>query len=67
VEEIKLLAQFGLGGVIAAMIFYYYRQDRLESEKRFTDLGLNFRQIVEANTEALTEIKVALNTGRKPS
>ena len=59
-EEIKLLAQFGIGGALAGLVFFFYRQDRVESEKRFTELGLNFRQIVESNTEALTHIKAVL-------
>ena len=57
IDEIRLLAQFGLGGVLAGLMFYFYRRDRQDSEKRYERLAVGFRQIVEDNTAALTSLK----------
>ena len=59
-EIVKNLAQFGVGGVLAGVMFWFYRQDRERSERQFTELGLNFRTIVEKNTEAIAGLKSAL-------
>jgi hypothetical protein len=60
-EEIKLLAQFGVGGVIAGLALYFYRTERLSSEQRYAALAQDFRAIVTANTAALVELKSAIN------
>jgi hypothetical protein len=62
VEFLRWLAQLGVGGVIAGILFYFYRKD----VKQFTELWqaqsqLNQRQtdsmilIVKENTAAFTE------------
>ena len=41
------LSAYGLGGAIAALVFYFYRQDRVATEKRFEELTKDFRAVVE--------------------
>ena len=62
--ELAPFAGLGIGGGLAAFMFYFYRQDRKHSEDRFAELGAEFRGIVEANTAALTSLKDALNGKR---
>lgn len=33
-SQLQWLAQFGLGAVFAGVMFYFYRQDRKDSERR---------------------------------
>jgi len=63
-EIVKNLAQFGVGGVLAGIMFFFYRQDRQASEKQFQELGLNFRTIIEKNTEAVTSLRAAIESPR---
>ena len=51
-----------LGGLAAAM-FYFYRQDRKDSEKRFEELSKDFRNIVENNTTAITKLNERIGAG----
>lgn len=44
-EALQWLASLGVGGVLAGMMFLYYRQDRL-----------SFRERWEEHTKALTEL-----------
>ena len=60
-ELVKALAAHGAGGVLAALVFWFYRTDRQDSEKKYIELGLNFRSIVEKNTEALTSLRGAID------
>ena len=50
---VDALIATGPGGIMAAIIFYFYRQDRIASEIRFQELAKDFRAIVENNTAAL--------------
>lgn len=51
----------GTGGLgLAGVIFYFYRQDRAETAKRYEELAGNFRKIVEDNTAAVTSLRDAL-------
>lgn len=58
----------GIGGALAAMMFYFYRQDRKDSEKiqaadraaseaRMAGIISDFRSIIEQNTEAMTALE----------
>lgn len=49
-------ATLGVGGVLAGVMFMFYRVDRKESEKRLAALGKEFKEIVQRNTEALTRL-----------
>jgi hypothetical protein len=53
-------APLGVGGVLAGVMFYFYRQDRLESEKRMGEIIKDFRGIIEANTAAMTGLQKAI-------
>lgn len=48
----KYLASLGLAGVI----FYFYRQDRQLSEKRYETIAQAHTQIVMDNTVAITKL-----------
>jgi len=46
----------GVGGVLAIVIFFCYRQDRNKSEDRLTGMLRQDQKSRESNTEALTEL-----------
>lgn len=61
VPELPLapIASLGVGGVLALLMFWFYRHDRKSSEDRlkssedrFAELAKEFRQIVQENTAA---------------
>lgn len=62
--ELAPFAGLGIGGGLAAFMFYFYRQDRKHSEDRYEALAKDFREIVEHNTEAMTSLRDSLN-GKK--
>jgi hypothetical protein len=64
---LEVAKTLGVGGVLAAGMFLFYRVDRLKSEKsqqdcekRYTELATTltteFRLIVQENTEAMTKL-----------
>lgn len=59
-EALKLLAPLGVGGVLAAVIFLFYRRDllneRADREKRESILI----DALTANTKAMTEVSAAV-------
>jgi len=61
VPDLSPFAGLGVGGILAGVMFYFYRQDRKHSEERFAALGSEFREIVQANTAAIVSLKDALN------
>ena len=63
-EGLKWLAQFGLGAVMAGVMFVIYRADRRSSEARFGALANEFRTIVQDNTAAITKLTDALEHER---
>jgi hypothetical protein len=63
----------GVGGVLAGVVYKFYRDDRKssedryallakESQERYAALAENYRQIVEANTKAITELAGSITT-----
>jgi hypothetical protein len=44
----------GVGGAVAGVAFWAWRQDRRDSSKRFEDLAADFRAVVQENTKAIT-------------
>lgn len=46
----------GVGGALASLMLYLWRQDRTESQARFEKLANDFRQVIEANTVAMTAL-----------
>lgn len=61
------LAKHGLGAALAGLMFYVYRQDRKASEDSLKVLGAEFREIVEANTAALTRLCTLLDRSQPES
>ena len=59
------IPEFGVGvgaGGLAALMFYFYRQDRAANEKRLGEIITDFRGIIEANTKAMTALTDRLET-----
>ena len=50
----------GVGGLLAAGMFYFYREDRKRSEAAYAQMIADFRAIIEANTEAMTSLREAI-------
>ena len=59
-EQFKWLAQYGIGAVMAGVMFVIYRADRRASEDRYAELASEFRSIVQENTVAITKLTDAL-------
>ena len=68
-------ASLGVGGVLAGMMFFFYRQDRVSSEAhyrqdrasseaRLMEMGEEFRSIVTANTTAMVELANVMRAAR---
>ena len=51
----------GGGITMAGLIFYFYRQDRKSAEDSMIKMGSEFRQIVEANTRAITALEAVIS------
>lgn len=64
IEALKWVAQFGMGGVVAAVALLFYSRDRKASEERYAALAQEFRTIVRDNTAALTRLTDALDHER---
>lgn len=58
--DISSWTSLGIGGVLAGVMFYFYRRDREASEKRFDELAKDFRAIIQSNTEAMTALREAI-------
>lgn len=56
---------WGPVGTLAALMFYFYRQDRKASEEKYNELARNFRGIVEENTKAITMLTAAIESQDK--
>lgn len=50
----------GIGGVLAGVMFYFYRADRQVSEKRIADIQQSYREVITENTAALTALKTVI-------
>lgn len=55
----QLLGGGGMG--MAGLMFYFYRQDRKSAEDSMIKMGSEFRQIVEANTRAITALEAVIS------
>lgn len=61
IDLLQLAAQLGgVGGVLAIVIFFMYRQDRKSSEKRLTILLDRDQETREANTRIMAEVLMLL-------
>ena len=63
VEEMKWFATLGVGGVLAGITFYFYRLDRMASEKALREVNEQSRKIsdellevVKQNTRAVQSL-----------
>lgn len=63
------LAEYGLGGLLAAFMFWFYRMDRKASEATITKLAEDFKNAMDSlvrSVEHLTEerIRREINQGK---
>lgn len=77
-ETVHMFSSLGVGGVLAGIMFYFYRRDRKDSGERFATLtkdygdryeklAQDFRTIVQDNTAALTRVVEAIENNGKRS
>ena len=59
-ELLKTIPGLGVGGALAVVVFYFYRQDRIDSIDRYarlferlTEVTNNFRLVIQENTAAM--------------
>jgi len=53
VEELKWFSSLGVGGILAGVMFFFYRLDRRDSEARLHQVIEEMMKIGRANAEAL--------------
>ncbi len=59
-------ASLGVGGILAGMMFFFYRQDRLEARERWTEiLAASQRLLERMDKNADERLKAALDDGRE--
>ena len=63
IEEVKWFATLGVGGILAGMMFFFYRQDRVRTEeslKRIVSerdtVNEQLLIVVQDNTRAITSL-----------
>lgn len=54
-------ATLGIGGVLAGIMFWFYRQDRERSEKRLGDVASDYKSTIQENTKAITRLNEKLD------
>lgn len=64
-EPLSHLPEMGVGGAIAAAMFYFYRQDRKAAEQNLAELGKEFKEVVVNNTEAMTKLTTMLQLEKR--
>lgn len=57
-EELKFLAEFGVGGVIGGLIFFFYRQDH----KQLVELHVQTTKALTENTATIAGLQAMLNS-----
>ena len=69
-QFLQNLPGLGIGGALAVMLFYFYRQDRRESTERYAKLAQDFKTVIQENTAAIQGntdiIREVKNTGICP-
>ncbi|KKK90965.1 hypothetical protein LCGC14_2717720 [marine sediment metagenome] len=57
---LEALAGYGVGGILAVIIFFMYRLDRKSSERRLTKLLEKDQESRDENTKATTELTILI-------
>lgn len=55
-EEIKWFSSLGVGGILAGVMFWVYRQDRKDSETRMFQVIDKLMTVVQQNTQILSTL-----------
>lgn len=56
----------GVGGVLAGLMFHFYRKQEAANNARWEDRAGDFKTIIQENTAAITSLRDALQQGRCP-
>ncbi len=59
---ITSLSTTGVGGLLAAWMFYWYRQDRILTEKMLQTTIEQFTKIIDDNTRAMTALTESIRS-----
>ena len=63
-QFLQWLSTLGVGGVLAGVIFFFYRKDAKVYADLWRGQSEMFRTVVTENTKAVTELTVLLETER---
>ena len=59
-ELFKRAAPLGVGGILAAVMFFFYRQDQKDNTERWRGQTQMLLQVVQQNTAAITALTATL-------
>ncbi len=60
-QWLNSLPSLGVGGMLAGIMFFFYRTDRQASEKSLSKITENFLQVIQDNTKAMTSVVDVIN------
>ncbi len=60
-QWLNSLPSLGVGGMLAGIMFFFYRTDRQASEQRLSKITENFLQVIQDNTKAMTSVVDVIN------
>lgn len=63
-DTLKFVGSMGVGGVVAAMMFWVYRKDALLWQEAWKGQSEMLVQVVKENTAAITALIARLGGGR---
>jgi hypothetical protein len=68
-SDLKDWGSLGVGGLLAGVMFYFYRQDRKDSEARYAKIAEDFKQTIIESTRVTASVAEALRAfkGQAPS
>lgn len=58
---VEALGHYGPGGVLAALVFFFYRKDGQLHEERWKGQSEALMEVVKENTQAITALRANLD------
>jgi len=56
----------GVGGALAGIMFFFYRQDRKDNESRWVEIAKDFKTLIQENTQAVTSLRASMDRAGCP-